>query len=121
MAASDHLSDDQFRREKVSHILSHYQPTDFGTWPEVEGNIRWKHPTNQALVADVKKHGVQRPIPVDYESSPPRVMNGHHRVLAAARAGRKTVPTRQWDWFMDPDDPDVMGRQPDDPNYRAGY
>jgi hypothetical protein len=97
------------RTENVAHMLAHYQPTDFGTWAEVDHNFNWDVPENSEFVEDVRRNGVRRPIPVDYESSPPRVMNGHRRLLAARRAGVLTVPTRQHEGFADPDDPDPMG------------
>lgn len=105
------------RTDSVRHMLDHYAPTDFGTWDEVRHNIVWEHPTVRAFVDDVRQNGVKRPIPVDYESSPPRVMNGHTRLLAAERAGLSEVPTRQHEGWMDPDDPDHLGRGPDDPGH----
>ena len=105
------------RTESVRHMLSHYAPTDFGTWDEVRDNITWDHPQVRAFVEDVRQNGVRRPIPVDYESDPPRVMNGHMRLLSAERAGLETVPARQHEGFMDPDDPDHLGRGPDDPEH----
>jgi len=105
------------RHESVAHILAHYQPTDFGTWAEVDHNFNWDVPENREFVEDVRRNGVRRPVPVDYESSPPKVMNGHRRVLAAHRAGIETVPTRQHEGWMDPDDPDHLGRGPDDPEH----
>ena len=97
------------RTENVAHMLAHYQPTDFGTWAEVDHNFNWDVPENREFVEDVRRNGVRRPIPVDYESDPPRVMNGHRRLLSAHRAGVGTVPTRQHEGFADPDDPDPMG------------
>jgi ribosomal protein S18 acetylase RimI-like enzyme len=105
------------RTENVAHMLAHYQPTDFGTWAEVDHNFNWDVPENSEFVEDVRRNGVRRPIPVDYESDPPRVMNGHRRLLAAHRAGVETVPTRQHEGFMDPDDPDAYGKGPDDPDH----
>jgi hypothetical protein len=105
------------RTERVDHMLRHYAPTDFGTWAEVDHNVNWHVPEVASFVADVARNGVKRPIPVDYEQDPPRVMNGHKRLLAAARAGVETVPTRQHEGFMDPDDPDHLGRGPDDPGH----
>ena len=96
-------------RESVRHILDHYKPTDFDTWDEVRDNHYWHHPKMQAFVEDVQAAGVQRPIPIDYEQDPPRVMNGHTRLLAAEKAGLHDVPVRQHQGFMDPDDPDPQG------------
>lgn len=101
------------RTESVRHILDHYQPTDLwgGSWDDVRKNFLWNHPDNRAFVEDVRRHGVQRPIPIDYESDPPRVMNGHRRLLAAERAGVQRVPTRQHEGWLDPDDPDPFGHE----------
>jgi hypothetical protein len=105
------------RTESVAHMLAHYKPYDFDTWAEARDNIVWDHPSVRAFVADVARNGVKRPIPVDYEQDPPQVRNGHTRLLAAERAGITHVPTRQHEGFMDPDDPDHLGRGPDDPGH----
>lgn len=105
------------RSESVKHMLENYKPTDFNTWDEVRHNINWDHPPVRAFVDDVRRNGVQRPIPVDYESDPPKVMNGHSRLLAAERAGVNDVPTRQHEGWLDPDDPDHLGRGPDHPEH----
>lgn len=102
MTASDHLNGQQF--EDVDHILSAYRPSDGKDWDEVESNYRWEHPKNREFVADVRKNGVQRPVPIDYDETPPVVKNGHTRILAAKRAGQRRVPVRQWEMLFDPDD-----------------
>ena len=105
--------------ESVRHMLDHYRPYDFDTWDEVRHNINWHTPELRAFVDDVRRNGVKRPIPVDYEQDPPQVKNGHTRLLAAERAGIETVPVRQHE-FMDPDDPDPTGRQESGPYLRPG-
>jgi hypothetical protein len=105
------------RTESVAHMLAHYAPSDFDTWGEVRHNFNWHEPGMQSFVDDVRRNGVRRPIPVDYEQDPPQVRNGHMRLLAAERAGVTHVPTRQHEGFMDPDDPDHLGRGPDDPGH----
>lgn len=105
------------RTEGIQHILSHYLPSDFDTWDEVRDNNDWNHPVRRDFVDDIRRNGVTRPVPIDYEQDPPRVMNGHTRVLAAEMAGVSEVPTRQHQGLMDPDDPDHMGRQPDHPEH----
>lgn len=93
------------RHESVRHILDNYRPYDFPTWDEVRDNNVWDHPRMRDFVDDVRRNGVQRPIPIDYEQDPPQVRNGHTRLLAAERAGIETVPTRQHQGWVDPDDP----------------
>jgi hypothetical protein len=105
------------RTESVRHILDHYLPSDFDTWQEVRDNNDWNHPLSREFVEDVRRNGIRRPVPIDYEQDPPRVMNGHTRTLAAEMAGVETVPTRQHRGWMDPDDPDAHGRQPDHPEH----
>jgi hypothetical protein len=105
------------RTESVSHILASYVPHDADAWDEVRANYRWESPSMREFVADVARNGVQRPVPIDYTQDPPKVMNGHTRLLSAERAGRETVPVRQHAGFMDPDDPDPQGRQPGHPEH----
>lgn len=106
--------------ESVRHILDHYRPYDADTWDEVRDMHNWHHPDVADFVDDVSRNGVQRPIPIDYHQDPPQVRNGHTRLLAAEMAGVTHVPVRQHEGFMDPDDPDWMGRQPGDPDYAHG-
>lgn len=94
------------RTENVAHMLASYRPYDFDTWPEVEDNFHWDHPVMRAFVDHIRRNGVQRPIPVDYEQNPPQVRNGHTRLLSARRAGITKVPTRQYIHYADPDDDD---------------
>jgi hypothetical protein len=110
----DHSVPPAERTESVRHMLDHYKPYDFPTWKEVSDNSYWHHPVMRAFVDHIRQHGVQRPIPVDYEQDPPMVRNGHTRLLAAERAGRTHVPTRQWQW-MDPDE------EPDLPHLLEGH
>lgn len=105
------------RTENVRHILDNYRPYDFDTWDEVRDNINWDDPSMREFVEDVRRNGVKHPIPVDYEQDPPQVRNGHTRLLAAERAGTETVPARQHEGFMDPDDPDHLGRGPEHPEH----
>lgn len=92
------------RTENVRHMLDNYRPYDFDTWDEVRDNNVWDHPKMRAFVDDIRRRGVLRPIPVDYEQDPPQVRNGHTRLLAAELAGVETVPTRQHHGWLDPDD-----------------
>ncbi|MCW2929909.1 MAG: hypothetical protein JWM19_871 [Actinomycetia bacterium] len=92
------------RTESVRHILDHYKPYDADTWDEVRGFTDWDHPKVRAFVDDIGRRGVLRPIPIDYEQDPPQVRNGHTRLLSAERAGVETVPTRQHEGWVDPDD-----------------
>jgi 8-oxo-dGTP diphosphatase len=110
------------RTENVRHILNHYKPYDFDTWDEVRDNIIWDHPEMRAMVDDVRRNGVRRPVPIDYEQDPPVVRNGHTRVLAAEMAGLTRVPVRQHEW-MDPDDPNPVTGKPNvsDEDWHAGH
>lgn len=97
------------RTESVRHILDNYLPSDGATWDEVRGNYLWDHPKMRSFVDDVRRNGVQRPVPIDYGQDPPRVENGHTRILAAERAGVETVPSRQ---FLG------RGEDPDQPSHQ---
>lgn len=108
-------------RESVQHILKHYKPWDADTWDEVREMHDWHHPDVADFVDDIARNGVQRPIPIDYHESPPRVRNGHTRLLAAEKAGVKDVPVRQHEGWLDPDDPDHLGRQPDHPDHYSNW
>jgi ribosomal protein S18 acetylase RimI-like enzyme/2'-5' RNA ligase len=104
------------RTESVRHILDHYKPSDADTWDEVREDMDFRPGMMghaRSVYEEVRDAGeVKRPIPIDYEQDPPRVMNGHTRVLSAEQAGVEHVPTRQHWGLMDPDDPDHMGNQP---------
>lgn len=93
-------------RESVRHILDHYQPTDGKDWDKVRSNYVWDHPRWKPMQDDISRNGVRRPIPIDYHSDPPRVMNGHTRLLMAEKAGHNDVPVRQYHGWLDPDDHD---------------
>lgn len=87
----------------VQHILDHFRPSDGATWQEVHDNYNWDHHSLRDFVADVRRNGVTRPVPVDYDQDPPQVKNGHTRILAAMKAGVSHVPVRDYEW-LDPDD-----------------
>lgn len=91
------------RMVSTAEIMMFYKPSDGDSWSEVHNNYDWEHPKLKGFVDDVKRNGVTRPIPVDYDQKPPQVKNGHTRVLAAFRAGVSHVPVRDWEW-LDPDD-----------------
>src|SRR6185312_2016226 len=107
-------------RESIEHILGHYLPSDFETWDEVRGNINWDHPEVAEFARHIAEHGVQRPVPIDYREDPPRVMNGHTRLIAAERGKVADVPVRQHEGWLDPDDPDHFGNQESGPYLREG-
>ena len=108
------------RTENVKHIINHFKPSDFDTWDEVRNNIDWEAPEPKAFLEHVRANGVQRAIPIDYEQDPPVVMNGHTRLMAAYLTHQSKVPVRQHEGWMDPDDPDHLGRQESGPWLREG-
>jgi hypothetical protein len=67
-----------------------YQPSEYGaTWSEVRGSEEFHRPiegtmSHEEMVKDVKKRGVHTPVMV-YGG---RVVDGHHRALAAMDAGQ---------------------------------
>lgn len=88
------------RMVPIKEVMS-YQPTDGANWDEVEDNYVWDHPKVQKFVQHVAEHGVKRPISVDYDESPPKVMDGHTRALAVLKAGHTHIPVKAYDWLGD--------------------
>jgi hypothetical protein len=73
-----------------SQFAKTYKPSEYGaSWSEVRGSEEFHRPiegamSHEEMVSDVKKHGVRSPVMV-YGG---RVVDGHHRVLAAMDAGQ---------------------------------
>lgn len=99
---------EEIRHVPIQEALS-YQPTDFPTWKEVHDNFYWHKPALKNFVANIKEHGVKKPVRVDYENDPPTVENGHTRILAAAKAGLSHVPVKQYEWPGDIDEDEAFG------------
>jgi hypothetical protein len=81
-------------REPVSHITSNYSFADGDSWPEVKENYDTNHPRMKSMFDDVRRNGVTEPIRIDYEQSPPQVVDGHTRLMAAEAAGHTHVPVK---------------------------
>lgn len=109
MSASDHLSQQQFA--STHDLVWKYNKTDVEQTP-MEGILDNAHtrgrdfndmverrldysPTHLANIAgDVSRRGVQKPIGVDYSTTPPTVSDGHTRLIAAYHTGQRRVPVR---------------------------
>jgi len=103
MAASDHLSKEQFEAHlewPAETFTKLYKPSEYGTtWAEVPGHRlfgRAGAERQASLEESVKNEGIKEPISVDRMSQ--RVTDGHHRVIAALRSGQ---PIK----FQDPNNP----------------
>lgn len=117
--SSEHLSPGQFPIEEVHNWTS----SDFGTKmksvgpmlrSEYAGHQRGEsgghydvHAADIAhggpdgyvahLAKDVAERGITNPIAVRHNAdAPPTVMNGHHRYLAAVKAGLTHIPANDW-------------------------
>lgn len=90
----------QHRTESVEHILQNCQPSTGTSWRETHDQTDWDHPTPKAFVDNVKRNGMQQPIGIHWDTSPPTVKD-HARLLSAYRAGLKHVPVKD---YHDPDD-----------------
>jgi hypothetical protein len=119
--SAEHLNAAQFPIEEVHKWTS----SDFGTsmksvgpmlrseynhWASTgEENIARGDPHSQDikhggpdnyvahLAEDIKQHGIKNPISVRHNrDAQPTVMQGHHRYLAAVKAGLTHVPVHDW-------------------------
>lgn len=87
------------RTENLQHILHHFAFNDGPDWETVSANYRWDHPKMREFEDHIARHGIQKPIPIDYGQSPPKVLDGHTRLAAAERVGHTTVPVEHHDQF----------------------
>lgn len=87
------------RTENLQHILHHFAFNDGPDWETVSGNYRWNAPQMRAFEDHIRRHGIQKPIPIDYGQTPPKVLDGHTRLAAAERVGHTTVPVEHHDQF----------------------
>lgn len=89
MAAVEHLSTDQF-----DSFISH----DYGT-PIGETNLT-PYGSDKERVSEIartaKRHGIAKPVRVDYNESPPVLRDGHHRLAAAKQLGIKVPTVDYW-------------------------
>lgn len=88
------VSDGYPTSEPVSKITNEYSFADADSWPEAKENYNIDHPKMRAFFDDVKRNGVQKPIRIDYEQSPPQVVDGHTRLMAAEAAGHTHIPVK---------------------------
>jgi hypothetical protein len=81
----------------VAEILTSWRPGDQPTWDDVRDYITTEHTElMERLTESVAAHGVVDPVQIDRSVNPPRVKNGHHRLLAAEAAGLDRVPVADW-------------------------
>jgi hypothetical protein len=93
------FNDRRPRRENVATMTSGFQFADGPDWKSVQNNYNFKDPKMRAIQEDIRRRGVREPIPVDYEQTPPKVIDGHTRLALAERAGLKKVPVEHHDEF----------------------
>ena len=80
-------------------MTTKFQYADGPSWDAVKDNYVFGAPNMRAMQSDIRKNGIQKPIPVDYEQKPPKVIDGHTRLALAERAGLTHVPTEHHDEF----------------------
>ena len=107
--ASEHPTE-----ESVQHILDHYCFDDAEpqyqhepgrrAWQSVKDTYEHSWPGWERRRQDIRDNGVQRPIGIDYEEDPPRVRNGHTRLMLAEQVGLDKVPVKHLDRFDAHDD-----------------
>lgn len=109
------------RQEPVSKILSEYAFDDGPDWASVRDNFVGTAPSMRKMREDIRQHGIDKPISIDYSQTPPRVVDGHTRLYHAEALGLEHVPVvdRTFDdahpWHDgeqgDADDPDGSWRR----------
>jgi rifampin ADP-ribosylating transferase len=109
------------RQEPVSKILSEYAFDDAPDWASVRENYNTDVPAMRRMREDIRQNGIQKPISIDYSQDPPRVTDGHTRLLHAEDLGLTHIPVVDrdfWDahpWVDgqpgDADDPDGSWRR----------
>lgn len=81
-------------QESLDNIKHNFSFADAGSWDEAKENFDMEHPAMKEFVEDVRQRGVQKPVRIDYEQSPPEVVDGHQRLVAADAAGLSHVPVK---------------------------
>lgn len=87
------------RTDSVANITKNYQFADGDSWEEVRDNYNLDHPKMQKMKEDIRQNGIKKPIAIDYEQSPPKVLDGHTRLVHAESLGMKHVPVRHVEQF----------------------
>lgn len=79
-------------RESVHNIVHNFAFADGDSWDEVKANYDTSHPSQRKLRQDIKDNGIREPIKIDYDQSPPEVVDGHTRLMHAESLGHTHVP-----------------------------
>lgn len=80
------------RTERIDHIIQNYRFADGDSWEEVRDNYDPDHPATHKMRKDIKENGVREPIKIDYDQSPPEVVDGHTRLWHAHELGHEHIP-----------------------------
>lgn len=80
--------------ESLHKILHTFRFADGESWEGVKANYDMSHPVHQQMRESIRQHGIQEPIAIDYEQSPPEVVDGHTRLMHAEALGHHTVPVK---------------------------
>lgn len=80
--------------DTVENLTKHYTHADGPSWDAVKHGYIEGHPANQEMREDIRQNGIKVPIKVDYDQSPPQVVDGHTRLWHAEALGLKEVPVQ---------------------------
>jgi ribosomal protein L34E len=81
-------------RERTQNITRNFAFADGDSWNAVRGNYIEGHPKTQQMRENIRQNGINKPIPIDYEQDPPKVLDGHTRLFHADALGMTHVPVR---------------------------
>lgn len=79
------------RTDSVENITKNYRFADGDSWQDVKDNYVMDR-SNRAMREDIRQNGIKKPILIDYDQSPPEVVDGHTRLYHAEALGMKHVP-----------------------------
>ena len=113
--ASLYVAEKHPTRDSVPRITHEYSFADGDSWPEVRDNFVMDHPSMRRMRDDIRQNGIQKPIAIDYEQTPPRVLDGHTRLAHAEALGMSHVPVRhvtQFEHALENADPEDSHYEP---------